>query len=388
MNLVLRLTAAAAALAGAAMAALLAFALSAPAIEPSGLFQHRALSLSCEAEACALSEFEPLAARAPLDHRAFGARMEAAVGAGDMGAARIFAAHVLERDKRAILARYILATEAMEAGDPDRYLAVFLPLFQIDGRWDSVSLFAGILSGFSLNPDYFQRIERHILTTRPGWGEAYLRALAAEPGIPVERKRALFAEYPGAQPALLSGLIRAGDWSAAYRLFTFWIGSGALAGEEPAPQRAVPFNPGLVRSAAPAPFNWQLHSGGAEYLTGGGVYIFFEGRRAETFLSQTFPLGPGAWRLSLRMSGEVRPSGGSLRWRLTCADGAGTPDLFDIAGLGAAPSVAVFDVPRPPEACPFVTLSLEGVPGMFPQPARLELTEIRIEPAGVAGEGG
>ena len=388
MNLALRLLAASAALAGAALCLLLAFELSAPSSGPPGLFAHRALSLSCAGQDCPPAEFAALAARAPLDPRAFAGRMQAALSAGDTPLARAFAARVLERNKRDNLARHVLAVEALEAGDPDSYLALYLPQFEIDRSGEAVRLFAGVLAGYSRDPEYFSRLEQRILGTRPWWGEAYLRALAAEPGLAPGRTRALFAEYPGAQAALMAELIKAGDRSAAYDLFTFWLTSGALAGEQPAPERAAPFNPLLLDSSAPAPFNWRLHSRAAEYLAGGGVYVFFEGRRAQTFLSQTFPLGAGDWRLRLEMSGEARETGGTWRWRLACADGTGTPEVFEIAGLGAAPAETVFSFVHAPGACPFVTLSLEGAPGMFPQPARLELTEIRMEPARPPQEGG
>jgi hypothetical protein len=374
-----RLIAAAAALLAAALCGLLALELGASPPKPSGLFAHHALSLSCAGQDCPLLEFGALAARAPLDPRAFAGRMEAALSAGDTALARAFAARVLERNKRDNIARYVLAVEALEAGDPDRYLALYLPQFEIDRSGEAVRLFAGVLAGYSRDPEYFTRLERLILETRPWWGEAYLRALAAEPGIAPETTRALYAEYPGAQPALLAELTRAGDWGTAYGLFSFWLTSGALAAE--APGLAVPFNPELLDVAAPAPFNWRLHSRAAEFLSGGGVYVFFEGRRAETFLSQTFPLADGAWRLRLRMSGEARQTGGTWRWRLACADGTGTPEVFDIAGLGAAPAETVFSFERGPGACAFVTLSLVGVPGMFPQPARMEIGDVALERA-------
>jgi len=388
MIFVLRLLAGAAAFAGAALSALLALVLTG---EPGpGPFAHKAFSFRCvQAEAgCAAQGLIPLAGRAPLDARGFEAAMQAAFEAGETDAARRLAAHVLKRNTRSNLARFILASEAAEKGDPDRFLSLYLPQFRIDPRGESVNLFARVLAAYSRDPQYFTRLERHVLEARPSWGAAYLGALLADGALPRAGLSRMFAEYPAAQPALLSEMMKAGEAEEAYGLFADWLSEGALAREPPVLELTRPFNPGLLDSPAPYPFNWQLHSAAAEYVSGGGVYVFFEGRKAETFLSQIFPLEAGDWRLRLRVSGQASETGGSFRWRLACADGSGMIASHDLKGLGAAPSDSLFDLSPSPEACPFVRLSLEGVPGMFPQPSRLEVHKVSLERAGPAGEGG
>ena len=47
-------------------------------------------------------------------------------------------------------------------------------------------------------------------------------------------------------------------------------------------------------------------------------------------------------------------------------------------GLGAAPRPYEFAFDQPPGACAYVTLSLIGVPGTFPQPARIEIERVGL----------
>jgi hypothetical protein len=388
MSRVLGLAGAGAALAGAAFAALLAFVLTG---EPGpGPFAHKAFSFRCaQAEdGCAPQGLIPLARGAPLDARGFEAAMQAAFEAGETDAARRLAAQVLKRNTRSNLARFILANEAAEAGDPDRFLSLYLPQFRIDPRGESVSLFASVLAAYSRDPQYFTRLERHVLEARPSWGAAYLRALLSDGALPRAGLSRMFAEYPAAQPALLREMMEEGEAEEAYGLFAGWLSEGALAREPPVLELSRPFNPGLSQSPAPSPFNWHVTSRAAEYVSGGGVYVFFEGRKAETFLSQIFPLEAGDWRLRLRVSGQASETGGSFRWRLACADGSGMIASHDLKSLGAAPSDSLFDLSLSPEACPFVRLSLEGVPGMFPQPSRLEVHTVSLERREPDEEGG
>ena len=165
-----------------------------------------------------------------------------------------------------------------------------------------------MLAALSADRELFAELEPRIETGAPYWGAAYLAALAGKGEVPVSRLAGLYSAFPAAQPGLLNQVAKTGNWAGAYILFSEFITRGALAGS--APPLSVPYNPGLLNSDAPAPFNWLLRRQGAEWLEGGGVYAFFQGRRGETFLSQTFPLAAGAWRFSAVMSGEVSETGG------------------------------------------------------------------------------
>ena len=380
MTGLLRWVAAIACLAAAALSALHIQALSglAPGFR-TGLFEHSALQYRCALsdEACDQQEFERLAGKAPLDARALSAMLSRRFEAGHSGGDLELAALLLRRDPRSELARILLAQQALEAGDLDRFLSLYLPMFRTDPRQSTA--YAGVLAELSRDRRRFERLEQRILQQRPNWGLQYLQALAAEGGVALSDKITMYAEYPQAQPVLLAQLAREGNWQAAYIIFSQWISSGALAREAGVPPLTAPYNPGFVRSEAPVPFNWRLSSRSAEYLEEGGVYVFFQGRQAETFLSQTFPISPGGWRFMASMSGEASETGGWFSWRLTCADGSRRLASFDVRALGAASSPQAFDVTLEPGICEFVTLSLVGVPGMFPQPARVEVHEVRLD---------
>jgi hypothetical protein len=79
------------------------------------------------------------------------------------------------------------------------------------------------------------------------------------------------------------------------------------------------------------------------------------------------------------MSGDVSETGGWFRWQLACAGGSPVIERFEIHDLSAAPADYSFDFEKAQQGCPFVTLSLIGVPGTFPQPARIEVSSVRLE---------
>jgi hypothetical protein len=81
------------------------------------------------------------------------------------------------------------------------------------------------------------------------------------------------------------------------------------------------------------------------------------------------------------MSGEVSETGGWYRWQLACAAGGPALYVFDVQDLGSAPRAHEFAFEHPQGACPYVTLSLIGVPGTFPQPARIEVDRVSLSAA-------
>lgn len=297
------------------------------------VFAGAALEAAClrEDEACTLSAVTQLAASAPLGRRPLAMALAERLGAGDGGAAAVLAPLVFERDARSAAARVQLAEAAYRAGDPAQFLSLYLPLFETDRAQGH--LYAEALAQLSADDALFTLVEAHVRGARPYWGGAYLTALAGQPDVPLTGLISLYAEFP------------------------------------------------------PAPFNWQLWGQGAEYLEGGGIYAFFQGRQAETFVSQTFPLSAGAYRFTARMSGQVSETGGWFRWRLVCAGTSDEIAAFDMKRLSAAPADEMVDLSVPGGACEFVTLSLSGVPGTFPQPARIEVLTVKLENADAPGAG-
>ena len=371
----------------AMISAIYAFVLTGALGARPAVFAGTALEAAClrEDEACTLSAVTQLAASAPLGRRPLAMALAERLGAGDGGGAAVLAPLVFERDARSEAARVQLAEAAYRAGDPAQFLSLYLPLFETDRAQGH--LYAEVLAQLSADDALFTLVEAHVRGARPYWGGAYLTALAGQPDVPLTGLISLYAEFPAAQPGLLNRLAGAGQWRAAYIVFAELIGSGALLRDNPAPPLAIPYNPGFATSPAPAPFNWQLWGQGAEYLEGGGIYAFFQGRQAETFVSQTFPLSAGGYRFTARMSGQVSETGGWFRWRLVCAGTSDEIAAFDMKRLSAAPADEMVDLAVPGGACEFVTLSLSGVPGTFPQPARIEVLTVKLENADAPGAG-
>lgn len=376
--------------AAALAAGLYAYALSDGAPDfASGLFPASRFEVSCERTpeaACTFEDARRAAANAPLGAGALSLKLAAQYEAGDAAGLTELARLVLSQDARSELARIVLAEDALAEGDREAFLRLYLPLFQTDRR--QAGVYAEVLAAVSGDPDLFQLIERQVQETQPYWGGQYLAALAGAAQVPLAEMMSLYAEFPAAQPSLLGKLTGSGRWPGAYVVFIELLSSGALKRETGLPALSVPYNPNLLEIKAPPPFNWRLQGQGAEWLDGGGVYAFFQGRRGETFLVQSFPLSPGSWRLSANMSGDVSETGGWFRWQLRCASGTGVLASFDVQKLTAAPATYDFEFERPAEACELLTLSLIGVPGTFPQPARVELRSVSLEliPTGEAAQ--
>ncbi len=376
MSWLVRLPAALLCLAGAVVAGTYALALaSAPGEGAARLFPAQVHKTACEAGrvACAPALARQAGARAPLGARALRDLLVSAEKGSEPATA--LARLVLSQDPRSEHARILLAEAALLEGDREGFLRLYLPVFQTDPRRGSA--YADALAALCVDEDLFARIEARIIQAPPYWGGAWLAALARRGDLPASRLIGLYARFPEAQVGLLSQLTASGNWQGAYIAFNAFLSAGPPSAEA-ADALTIPFNARFQALSAPPPFNWRLNGQGAEWLPEGGVYAFFQGRRSETFLSQTFPLQPGLWRLSARMSGEVSETGGYFRFVLACAASGKKSEAFDVTDLTAYPGVREFDFEHPAGICDFVTLSLTGVPGTFPQPARIELTEVRL----------
>lgn len=377
MSRVLRWAAALACVAGAAVSGLYALALiTEPGTGTARLFPAQVYSARCAQRSDCSDEAARLSARhRPLQVDALEAELARLYPEGDSEGQARLARLVHRHDPRSELARIILAEAALGEGDHDRFLELFLPVFKTDRR--QTALYADVLAGLSVDPALFGRLERHLREERPDWAGAYLEAVTRRDELGPGRIVGLYSEFPGAQGGLLRRLTKAGNQAGAYLAFNEFVSSGALARAD-VPALSVPYNRALRDHPAPAPFNWSLNRQGAEWLSGGGIYAFYQGRRAETFLSQVFPVAPGDWELSARLSGDVAETGGHFRWQITCAGTGRSVAQADILELSSAPARRGYLLPVPEDSCDFVTLALVGVPGTFPQPARIEVRDLEF----------
>jgi hypothetical protein len=319
---------------------------------------------------------------APLSARPFALQLVEEIVSGEEAAAALTAAEVLKRNPRSRDARQVLAAEALREGDIDAFLVFFLPLFDVDRV--QADAYADFLAGLSEAPEIRAAIAPK-LEGGAVWGGAYLGALTRRGGISVGELIALHVHVPPAQAQLLGRLTAAGQWDMAYVAFSEFTDAGsvnAVAREADAGGAltlSVPFNPELRSSPAPAPFNWAIASRNAQFLEEGGAYAFYEGRKAETLLGQSFPLSPGAYTLVAEHKGEATETGGFFRWQIACADTGPALAVFDVSELKQEVSNRAWDFELGNETCPYLGLSLHGIPGSFPRPSWIEIKSVRLK---------
>ena len=355
----------------------------APAAGPGSLmFAWTASETACLAgpETCDGTALIAHAASAPLSHRPFAARLAERLSSPGAEGSDELAAMVLARDPRSAFARLVLGEAALKADDREAFLSLVLPLFDLDPARRAA--YADVLAALSPD-DAFRAAVTRRLAPESSWGAAYLSALTTRGGLPAGALMPFLRFVPSAQAPFLSRLTRQGSWDVAYVAFAEFL--AAATGAEPL-ALTIPFNPDLRGHPAPAPFNWSLPSRTAQLQETGGVYVFYEGRKAEVLLVQTFPLGPGTYTLETGLSGETTEAGGGFRWQISCAAGGAPFAQLDVGILKAAPGRQDFAFEVPQSTCAFVTLSLRGVPGAFPRPARIEVRSVHIS-ARPGGEG-
>lgn len=131
------------------------------------------------------------------------------------------------------------------------------------------------------------------------------------------------------------------------------------------------------RSAAP-PFNWQLNSGSAgvaEPSGGGGLNVIYYGREDSPFATQMIRLGPGAYRLAMRVEAPVSASG--LAWTVTCVGGT-NQSLLRSPLDAARKSVLAADFAVPASDCPVQYIELRGQPVDNPETAQVTVSDLRL----------
>lgn len=342
-------------------------------------FAWTAAELAClEAyENCNRERLTAGAASAPLSARPFALQLVEEIVSGDEAAAALMAAQVLKRDPRSRDARQVLAAAALREGDIDAFLILFLPLFDVDNAQGEA--YADFLAALSKSPEMRAALAPKLKDGAAWWSGAYLRALSRRGGLTVSELIPLYMQAPQAQAQLLQRLTASGEWDMAYVAFVDFVSAASRTDGGEALALSVPFNPELRISSAPSPFNWATASRNTQFLKEGGAYAFYEGRKPETLLGQSFPLSPGAYTLSAEHSGEAAETGGFFRWQIACAAGGPALARFDVRTLKAAAAGEDWDFELAPGTCPYLRLSLHGVPGGFPRPARIEINSVRLQ---------
>ncbi|GHA85227.1 hypothetical protein GCM10009069_05440 [Algimonas arctica] len=273
---------------------------------------------------------------------------------------------IFNRNPRHEVARLFLANEALLNGRPKEFVALYTGLFKTDPQ-NAQSYAKGLaqtIVAFNLHDEVLP-----VLKSQPYWANAYLREALAQSGYNISRLLPAFRVTPSAQPNYLDALIQLSGWDQAYAAFQEFVGV------TPDPKRGL-YDPELNNQGGAAPFNWQL-STNAEFIPGGGVAAFFNGRGTPWIMRQTFPLGQGEFLFASAMSGYASEDVGRYEWVLRCEGHNTTPMKAGPLRLSATPEMFEYRV-LGDEDCDFATLTLQGVAGRFPQSSDILVKQVSL----------
>jgi len=179
---------------------------------------------------------------------------------------------------------------------------------------------------------------------------------------------------------LLRAMIERGEIGPAKSLWSSFAGLGPDR-----PEGAIHDSDFAGLPGGP-PFGWRLAavpSGFAEYGDGPALVTEYYGRSRVELAAQLLTLTPGRYRLTFAASGESRPNGGRLAWKIACLGSNRIVLDMPIVNLAAdfAPRNAAFAIP--PD-CGAQWLRLVGEPAEFPADQSASFRNLRVEPAGSA----
>jgi hypothetical protein len=252
----------------------------------------------------------------PLAPEPFLVRGVEAQLAGNAALARQAFAAAERRDPRSLPARYFLAEDDFRRGDAASGLREIVILARLAPQ--GAGSLAPYLGAYAADRSTWPQV-RAVFRENPELAAATLQSLAHSPAntdailaLADARQRDLRSQWI---PTLLSSLVSAGEYQRARSVWA------DVAHVRLDPQTLM-FDPGFSRSDAPPPFNWALTSstvGIAERRPGGGLHVIYYGQEDGVLASQLLVLPAGAYRMTMRASGDL-PAAQSLQWRLICVN--------------------------------------------------------------------
>jgi hypothetical protein len=308
-----------------------------------------------------------VALKMPLAPEPFLVRGVQAQLAGDPAlAGQAFRAAEL-RDGRAISARYFLAEYYFRTGDARSGLREIAALSRLVPN--GAGSLAPYVAAYSKDPRNWPALKA-LFQSDPALEDATLSALSADPrNADLVLKLADVRNRPpaGLWPnRLIANLVAAKQYGSAREIWA------QIAGVRP--DNGI-FDAQFRESKAPPPFNWVLTSsavGLAERRN--GLHVIFYGQEDGPLASQLLLLGPGAYRLTMPVAGDIGHAG-SLVWTLTCANSNAPISRFAL-DAGAAARGWDFSVPA---GCPAQMLTLSGVSSDMPQQMDVTIAQLQLE---------
>lgn len=319
----------------------------------------------------AFAALDDTARKAPLSSQPFLVRGVQAQLRGQPRLSRAAFGAAERRDPRSLPARYFLADQDLREGNAAHGLGEFAAMAALTP--DGASAVAPFVARLARDRNNWPQV-RALFRRNPNIARFTLATMAGE----AANAEAIVALSDPATrgpdspwlPPLLNSLIAAGDYARAHALWA------SIARVRAAPGETV-FDARFSNAAAPPPFNWALSSspvGLAERRPGGGLHAIFYGQQDGALARQLLLLGPGTYRMTMRLSGDPARLA-ALSWSLRC-DRAAAP-LATISLAAAARHAWTVSVPA---ACRAQWLELVGAAGDIAQQSEVTISDLRLEP--------
>lgn len=297
----------------------------------------------------------------------------AQISGNDRRAEALFIAARL-RDPRAPAARYFLADRYLRTNRIAAGLVEMAALARISEK--ASQPLAPALAAYARSPGAIPQLKQffasahatrdmtlEILSADPANADL---VLALAPPLPLRQ-----TPPPAWQVVLVRALVTAGNYAAAENI---WRRINGIT------HRGLLYDPEFRDQSTAPPFNWQLASGSggvAEASGAGGLDVIYYNREEVALATQLLRLGPGTYRLAMRVEAPVSANG--LAWSIACDSGDHKPLLLlplDPAHNGVV--AGTFSIPA--EACAVQWIQLRGRPGDGSDTAQATISALRLEP--------
>ena len=310
------------------------------------------------------------ATKAPLAPEAFLVRGVQARLAGQTPVAEQSFLAAARRDPRSLPARFFLAELYFRSGDAQRGLQQIAVLARLaPNGFQSVAPYLAAYAKDRANWPQLRRLFR----SDPALRDTALAALATDAAnadvILALAGDRLQGSRPPWAPTLIASLVKAGQYRKAHAL---WATSSSIRVQP----GTLLYDPGFADVQAPPPFNWELTSstvGLAERLPGGRLHVIFYGREDGVLAKQLLLLGPGAYRMTMQVTGDLSRAR-ALSWSVRC-EKSQTP--FATVPLDAASRGWTI---RVPQGCGAQWLELSGSSTDIPQQSDVTISALRLTP--------
>ena len=279
------------------------------------------------------------------------------------------------RDPRSLPAHYFLAVYYYRSGDIRRTLAEIAVLAKLTPT--GTATLAPYLAAYAKDRSTWPYL-RDLFRSDANLEDASLVALAKDAANADEilalSDPARRTTNEGWVPVLISSLADAGEYDRARAL---WAETAGVK-----PTKGSLYDPDFTDSRSPPPFNWNLVSstvGLAERQRGGRLHVIFYGHEDGVLASQLLTLSPGAYRMTLAVSGGA-VADGAMRWSIRCdkKDSAFAEMPLNDVAKGSW----TFTVPP---NCGAQWLELSGTSSDVAQQSDLTISKLRLVPAGADG---